>query len=129
LDAEEDFFKSQERYLSAVFTLPERQPITGINFDFFPSADPKKALIVAITTSRIYQFSGTLPRRPDEGGRVFGTIFAAYRETAPSASVSFFRGFRADDEKKYPSFRATFDSPSYTTIRPIVGSHIRCQKK
>jgi vacuolar protein sorting-associated protein 18 len=89
LDAEEDFFKSQERYLSAVFTLPERQPITGINFDFFPSIDPKKALIVAITTSRIYQFSGTLPRRPDEGGRVFGMIFTAYRETAPSASVCF----------------------------------------
>ncbi len=89
LDAQEDFFKSQERYLSAVFTLPERQPITGINFDFFPSMDPKKALIVAITTSRIYQFSGTLPRRPDEGGRVFGLIFAAYRETAPSASVCF----------------------------------------
>jgi hypothetical protein len=89
LDAEEDFFKSQERYLSAVFTLPERQPITGINFDFFPSIDPKKTLIVAITTSRIYQFSGTLPRRPDEGGRVFGMIFAAYREAAPSASACF----------------------------------------
>jgi vacuolar protein sorting-associated protein 18 len=87
LDAEEDFFKSQERYLNAVFTLPERQPITGINFDFFPSIDPKRTLIVAITTSRIYQFTGTLPRRPDEGGKVFGTIFATYRETAPSASV------------------------------------------
>ena len=89
LDAEEDFFKSQERYLSAVFTLLERQPITGLNFDFFPSLDPKKALIVAITTSRIYQFSGVLPRRPDEGGRVFGMIFATYQETAPSASVHF----------------------------------------
>jgi len=86
LDAEEDFFKSQERYLNAVFVLPERQPITGINFDFFPSIDPKRALIVAITTSRIYQFTGTLARR-DEGGKVFGTIFATYRETAPSASV------------------------------------------
>ncbi|KAI9454019.1 Pep3/Vps18/deep orange family-domain-containing protein [Russula earlei] len=86
LDAEEDFFKSQERYLSAVFALPERQPITGINFDFFPSIDPKKALIVAITTSRIYQFTGPLPRRPDEGGRVFGMIFSAYRETAPKIS-------------------------------------------
>ena len=89
LDAEEDFFKSQERYLNAVFTLPERQPITGLNFDFFPSVDPKKVLIVAITTSRIYQFSGALPRRPEEGGRVFGMIFATYREAAPSASVCF----------------------------------------
>ncbi|KAI0257614.1 Pep3/Vps18/deep orange family-domain-containing protein [Lactifluus subvellereus] len=86
LDAEEDFFKSQERYLNAVFSLPERQAITGINFDFFPSIDPKKALVVAITTSRIYQFTGTLSRRLDEGGRVFGTLFAAYRDTAPKIS-------------------------------------------
>jgi vacuolar protein sorting-associated protein 18 len=93
LDAEEDFFKSQERYLNAVFTLPERQPITGLNFDFFPSIDPKKALIVAITTSRIYQFSGTLPR-PDEGARVFGMIFATYRETAPSASAHFAHSYQ-----------------------------------
>ena len=129
LDAEEDFFKSQERYLTAVFTLPERQPITGINFDFFPSMDPKKALIVAITTSRIYQFSGTLPRRPDEGGRVFGLIFATYRETAPSASVCFAYSPRLTMKKKYPNFRATFDIPSYTITRPIAGSHILYQKK
>jgi hypothetical protein len=93
LDAEEDFFKSQERYLNAVFSLPERQAITGLNFDFFPSIDPKKVLVVAITTSRIYQFTGTLSRRPDEGGRVFGILFAAYRETAPSASIPFIREF------------------------------------
>ena len=94
LDAEEDFFKSQERYLNAVFHLPERQPITGLNFDFFPSIDPKKVLIVAITTSRIYQFSGTLQRRPEEGGRVFGMIFAAYREATPSASVCFAHNYQ-----------------------------------
>lgn len=94
LDAEEDFFKSHERHLNSVFTLPERQAITGINFDTFPSLDPKRALVVAITTSRIYQFTGTLPRRSDEGGRVFGTLFAAYRETAPSTSDPFARNFQ-----------------------------------
>ena len=129
LDAEEDFFKSQERYLSVVFTLPERQPITGINFDFFPSIDPKKALIVAITTSRIYQFTGMLPRRPDEGGRVFAMIFAAYREAAPSAFICFVLSYPADSEKKYLNFPATFDIPNYTTTRPIAGSHNRYQKK
>ncbi|KAI0271348.1 Pep3/Vps18/deep orange family-domain-containing protein [Gloeopeniophorella convolvens] len=86
LDAEEDFFKSQERYLNPVFSLPERQAITGINFDFFPPIDPKKVLIVVITTSRIYQFVGVPPRRPDDGGRVFGAIFATYRDTAPKIS-------------------------------------------
>jgi vacuolar protein sorting-associated protein 18 len=93
LDAEEDFFKSQERYLNAVFPLPERQAITGLNFDFFPSIDPKRVLIVAVTTSRIYQFTGTLPRRLDEGSRVFGILFASYRETAPRASLHFVHEF------------------------------------
>ncbi|KAH9855763.1 hypothetical protein C2E23DRAFT_901136, partial [Lenzites betulinus] len=33
LDAEEEFFKSQERYLQPVFTLPERHSVTGLKFD------------------------------------------------------------------------------------------------
>ncbi|KAF8898884.1 Pep3/Vps18/deep orange family-domain-containing protein [Infundibulicybe gibba] len=83
LDAEEDFFKSQERYLQSVFSLPERQSITGIRFDFFPPADPKKALVLVTTPSRIYQFIGVPDRKSEDGGRVFSGLFAAYRETAP----------------------------------------------
>ncbi|KAI0321128.1 Pep3/Vps18/deep orange family-domain-containing protein [Amylostereum chailletii] len=86
LDAEEDFFKSQERYLNAVFSLPERHPITGISFDFFPPIDPKRALVVVTTPSRIYQFVGSTERRTDDGGRVFTSLFANYRETAPKIS-------------------------------------------
>lgn len=89
LDAEEDFFKSQERYLQAVFSLPERQPITGVKFDFFPAQDPKKAFVAVTTPSRIYQFVGPTDRRPEENGRVFSSLFASYRETAPSSSVPF----------------------------------------
>ena len=129
LDAEEDFFKSHERHLNAVFTLPERQAITGINFDSFPSVDPKRALVVAITTSRIYQFTGTLPRRSDEGGRIFGTLFAAYRETAPSASVPFSPNFTAESPKKYPNSLATSNIPSYITIHQIVDSRSHCLKR
>jgi hypothetical protein len=131
LDAEEDFFKSQERYLNAVYTLRERQPITGLNFDFFPSIDPKRVLIVAITTTRIYQFSGTLSRRPEEGGRVFGMIFATYREAAPSASVCFALRSQlpTNSEKKYPNFLATFDIRSCTTTPLTAHSLNRYQEK
>ncbi|KAI0830628.1 Pep3/Vps18/deep orange family-domain-containing protein [Trametes gibbosa] len=83
LDAEEDFFKSQERYLQPVFTLPERHPVTGLKFDMFPPLDPKHALVLVTTPTRIYQFLGTPDRRSDEGGRVFSTLFAGYRDTAP----------------------------------------------
>ncbi|KAH9947912.1 Pep3/Vps18/deep orange family-domain-containing protein [Amylocystis lapponica] len=86
LDAEEDFFKSQERYLQSVFTLPERQPVTGLKFDFFPPSDPKRALVIVTTPSRIYQFVGMPDRRSDDSGRVFSGIFASYRDTAPKIS-------------------------------------------
>ncbi|KAI0639720.1 Pep3/Vps18/deep orange family-domain-containing protein [Trametes polyzona] len=83
LDAEEDFFKSQERYLQPVFTLPERHPVTGLKFDMFPPLDPKQALVLVTTPTRIYQFVGIPDRRSEEGGRVFSALFASYRETAP----------------------------------------------
>lgn len=84
LDAEEDFFKSQERYLQSVFSLPERHPITGLKFEYYPPTDPKKALVIATTSSRIYQFVGPVERRVEENGRVFSSLFAAYRDAAPS---------------------------------------------
>jgi len=87
LDAEEDFFKSQERYLQTVFSLPERHPITGIKFDYFPPADPKKALVLITTATRIYQFAGSIDRKLEDVGRVFTALFSTYRETAPSAPL------------------------------------------
>jgi len=84
LDAEEDFFKSQDRYLNNLFSLPERHPITGLKFDFFPPSDPKKVLVIVTTPSRIYQFVGAPDRRSEDGGRVFASLFASYRDTAPS---------------------------------------------
>lgn len=86
LDAEEDFFKSQERYLQSVFSLPERHPITGIKFEYITPSDPKQALVIVTTPTRIYQFSGPVDRRSDEPGRVFTSLFAGYRDTAPSTS-------------------------------------------
>jgi len=84
LDARDDFFKSQERYIQSVFTLPERQPITGIDFVHFPPNDFKKGLVLVTTKERIYQFVGNLDRRSDDAGKVFNTLFAAYGDTVPS---------------------------------------------
>ncbi|KAG2023080.1 DigA protein [Coprinopsis cinerea AmutBmut pab1-1] len=83
LDAEEDFFKSQERYLQNVYTLSERHPITGIKFEYNAPAEPKQALVLVTTPTRIYQFFGPVDRKPDEHGRVFSSLFAQYRESAP----------------------------------------------
>ncbi|KAG6381063.1 Pep3/Vps18/deep orange family-domain-containing protein [Boletus reticuloceps] len=88
LDAGEDLFKSQERYLQLLFSLPEKAPVTGVKFELFPPADQnqKHALVIVTTPSRIYQFNGTPDRRSDDGGRLFSSLFAAYRETAPKIS-------------------------------------------
>ncbi|KAH8102501.1 Pep3/Vps18/deep orange family-domain-containing protein [Cristinia sonorae] len=83
LDAEDDFFKSQERFLQPVFTLPERHPVTGVNFDFFPPVEAKRVLIMVTTPSRIYQFVGNSERRSETGTKTFASVFASYRDTAP----------------------------------------------
>lgn len=86
LDAQEDFFKSQERYLQPVFTLPERQPVTGLQVNAFPVTDPQRALVLVTTPTRIYQFVGAVPPagRSEEGGRVYSALFAGYNDAAPS---------------------------------------------
>lgn len=96
LDGAEDLFKSQDRYLQSLFSLPEKHPITGIRFDMFPPLEPKKALVVVTTPTRIYQFVGTPDRRADDGGRIFTSLFANYRETTPSTSSNLRNLFRAD---------------------------------
>ena len=83
LDGAEDLFKSTDRYLQSVFSMPEKQPIMGLRFDMFPPLDPKKALVVATTPTRIYQFVGAPERKGDEG-KVFTSLFASYRDTTPS---------------------------------------------
>lgn len=90
LDAEDDFFKSQERYLQSVYTLPDRQPITGVDFVYFPPSDFKKGLVLVTTATRVYQFVGKVDRRSDDAGKVFNTLFAAYQDMVPSGfSQSF----------------------------------------
>ncbi|KIK70851.1 hypothetical protein GYMLUDRAFT_32922 [Collybiopsis luxurians FD-317 M1] len=83
LSAEEDFFKNHERYFQPVFSLPELHPITGVKFDHFPPSNPRRALVVVTTASRIYQFIGTPDRRTDDSGRIFTTMFSAYKDTVP----------------------------------------------
>jgi hypothetical protein len=88
LNAEEDFFKTLERFSQLVYTLPERQPVTGIKFDLFPPSNPQKVLVIVTTPSRIYQFVGASDRRPEEGDR-FSRLFAGYREVAPSLYIDY----------------------------------------
>src|ERR1700753_4139477 len=80
LDAEDDFFKSQERFFQPVFSLPEMLPIVGLGFEFFPPSDVKKCMVVAATSSRIYQFSGLYDMKSADGMESFGPIFARYKE-------------------------------------------------
>jgi len=74
LDAEEDFFRSQERYVQRLFTVPEKQPVTGLRYDFFQSSEGPKALVIASTPTRFYQFTGS-PDRKSEEGRIFTNFF------------------------------------------------------
>ncbi|KAI6031605.1 Pep3/Vps18/deep orange family-domain-containing protein [Pisolithus microcarpus] len=105
LDAAEDFFKSQERYLHLLFTLPEKSP------------NNRTALIIVTTPTRIYQFVGPPDRRSEESGRMFLPIFSAYRETAPK--ISELPGTLIYSELHF--FRPNIDQASWLTA---VDDHI-----
>lgn len=89
LDAHDDIFKTPDRYVSPVYTLPDRQPITGIHAEYL--AGGKRLVVLATSVSRIYQFVGNIDRRPDEVGKLFDPVFLPYRESAPSESPAFHR--------------------------------------
>ncbi|KAG9017840.1 hypothetical protein FRB93_004651 [Tulasnella sp. JGI-2019a] len=87
LDAHDDFFKSQDRYLQALFTLPEKQPVTGIMSETFTAPDNKtrRAAVLLTTPTRIYQFTGVAAdKKGDDNGKVFEPLFESYRSTAPT---------------------------------------------
>lgn len=87
LDGKDEFLKAHDRYVNSVFTLPERQPIAGIVFQWFGgdistgTADKRdKGLVVVTTQDRIYQFVGPGPeKRSEEGVRMFTSLFSAYK--------------------------------------------------
>ena len=89
LDSKEDFFKGHDRSVNAIFTLPERQPIAGLVFQWFGGERGNvggRGLVVATTATRIYQFVGAAPDKKEDG-RVFSGLFAGYK----GAELSEFR--------------------------------------
>lgn len=131
LDAEEDFFKSQERYVQPVFSLPERAPITGLHFQFVPPLDPKQAIVVMTTSSRIYQLAGSVDKRSDDGNRVFAPLFARYRDSTPSACRLLWSLFRSyiTRYQKFWSFLVIFDTLSCTSSRRMRTKRNRYQSR
>lgn len=76
----EEFFKSPDRYVQAVYTLPDRQSVSGIKFERLRD-DPSRAVVVIATASRLYQLTGPIGNKADtDGSRVFEGLFAAYRD-------------------------------------------------
>lgn len=80
----EEFFKSPDRYVQAVYTVPDKQPVSGIKFERLRD-DPTRAVVVIATASRLYQLTGAIGNRGDtDGSRVFEGLFASYKDTPAS---------------------------------------------
>lgn len=65
---------SVERYVKLLYTLPDRQAITGLRCETWG----KRAAVIATTQTRIYQFIGSLSGRREEDGGMLGTLFQPY---------------------------------------------------
>lgn len=74
---------SVERYVKLLYTLPDRQAITGLRCETWG----KRAAVIATTQTRIYQFIGSLSGRREEDGGMLGTLFQPYTsgEVQPSS--------------------------------------------
>lgn len=94
-----------DKLLKHVFTLPERQPITGLSAEPFPasaiqppsmpthsrSKNSVRAVVIATTSTRIYEFVGITGRGRNETGEgeegTFDKLFATYRaDSSPNLS-------------------------------------------
>ncbi len=74
-----------------VFTLPERQAITGLHSELFPGGG--RAFVIATTSTRIYEFVGDLGRRKDMTANEAGSegswdgFFSPYRKGQASVNL------------------------------------------
>lgn len=81
LDGNDALIRQQDPCQS-VFRLPEQQAVSGLHFEHGLAGH---IVVFATTATRMYTFVGASERRDD--GRVFGALFSAYSDTAPSARL------------------------------------------
>jgi len=90
LDAHDDIFKTPDRYVSPIYTFADRHPITGLHAEYMASnasaapSENRRLVVLATSATRIYQFLGTVERKPDDVGKLYDPVFASYRDVAPS---------------------------------------------
>ncbi|KAF8741427.1 Pep3/Vps18/deep orange family, partial [Rhizoctonia solani] len=90
----EEFFKSPDRYVQAVYTLPDKQSVCGIKFERLKD-DPSRAVVVIATASRLYQLVGPVGGKADtDGSRVFETLFASYNRDTPAKYMELSGGLQ-----------------------------------
>ncbi|KIO30783.1 hypothetical protein M407DRAFT_14242 [Tulasnella calospora MUT 4182] len=91
IDAHDDFFKSQDRYLNALFTLPDKQPIYGVKFETYSSPDAKsrRGAVLVTTATRIYEFQGALDKKGEDSGKLFEPLFEPYRAQSGTTPPKF----------------------------------------
>jgi vacuolar protein sorting-associated protein 18 len=76
-----------DRYLKPVFTLPEKQAITGLRFEVWQSSRKgrRRAVVIATTSTRIYQFVSPVGNGTgDDGTSLFDALSTTFREATPS---------------------------------------------
>lgn len=67
-----------ERYVHHLFSLSTAQPVTGLDWEWNAS---HQALITVATSSRLYEFAGSLPESVMEGECMLEPLFAVYRRS------------------------------------------------
>lgn len=73
IEPSSEFYRREEKYVTAVYRSPEASAVTGIWADDVPSKDGEQRRVLAATHAKLMHFVGRVGRHGKEGG---GSIYA-----------------------------------------------------
>ncbi|KAM0793369.1 hypothetical protein ACM66B_000824 [Microbotryomycetes sp. NB124-2] len=100
-----------ERYVKVLYSLPERQAVTGLKYETWN----KRAVVIATTNTRIYQFAGGLASRREEDAPLLDALFQPFSAgnaqpktldlpgDLTSSELHFYATLRSDSKPAMPS--------------------------
>ena len=105
IEPSSEFYRREEKYVTAVYRTPESSAVTGIWADDVPSKDGEQRRVLAATHAKLMHFVGRVGRQGKEGG---GSIYADL--------------FQREEPAVHGIERPSESAPSVLAISPGSGS-------
>lgn len=105
IEPSSEFYRREEKYVTAVYRSPEASAVTGVWADDVPSRDGEQRQILVATHAKLMHFVGRVGRQGKEGG---GSIYADL--------------FQREEPTVHEAEKSSESAPSVLAISPGGGS-------